>query len=272
MATPSSQVLASWAKEELQSNAWVPLREVCIQAIKARWAGVSETQLYEVMETNLTYIAEHLRDEAAEWMIDGTSPAFEIDDDPSPYVRSVTDTARPVLLKLRRISPFSFEDVCAQILRALGADAQSTKKTNDGGIDFHALRLKVVPSALTLPEACKAAVIGQAKRYKDGNLIKETAVREFVGAAMLRIYELQRDAGLSPLAPVILAFWTTSDFDPNAKRFARALGLWYMDGKTLANYISHLNMTDTVMNLPDVPDTPPTSEQDIDIGKPILHA
>jgi restriction endonuclease Mrr len=252
MSIPSSQVIMGWVKDTLQGEEWVLLNDLCILAIKTKWSKVSETQLYEVVDSNLSYVAEHLRNEAAEWRIDGTSPTFEIDDDPSPYIRSVETGSRATLQKLRRISPAAFESVCARILRQLGAlDAQTTQLTNDGGVDFHAVQINIVPSSLSVPVGCKAAAIGQAKRYKDGNLIRETQVREFVGAAVLKRYELQQESVLRQFSPVLLAFWTTSDFDPNARKYARALGLWHMDGRTLADYVKHLGLEEEVLAMPD---------------------
>jgi len=92
--------------------------------------------------------------------------------------------------------------------------------------------------------------IGHAKRYKEGNAISETQMREFVGAATLKRHKLLREGVVGPLSPVTFAFWTTSDFDQPARQFARELGLWYMDQITLAEYISQLG-PDAVMALAD---------------------
>lgn len=193
-----------------------------------------------------------MRNEASEWRLDGTSPVFEIDDDPNPYIRSIGNNSKATLQKLRKISPENFEKVCALILKRLGAvDANTTPLTNDGGVDFQALQINIVPLSLTVPDGCKAAAIGQAKRYKDGLLIKETQVREFVGAAVLRRYEMQRDNSIRQFSPVLLAFWTTSDFDPNARKYARALGIWHMDGRTLSDYVRHLELEEEVLAMPD---------------------
>ncbi len=137
------------------------------------------------------------------------------------------------------------------ILAALGATSQTTNKSKDGGIDFYGINLKVVPTALSVPAASKTAVIGQAKRYKEGNVISETQVREFVGAATLARHKLLKDNKIGPLSPVIFAFWTTSDFDQNAKLFARELGLWYKDGVTLARYVTELGLKEALSALPD---------------------
>jgi restriction endonuclease Mrr len=250
MGIPSSQVAAVWVKQELESTEWTLLREVLFKAVKKKLLSLSEEELWDYAEANLVYVAEHLRDAVAECLVDGTIPSFEIDDEPSPYVRATSELPSDVLCKLRRIDPFELESICAKLLDALGATSHATQKTNDGGIDFVGVNLKIVPSALTIPASCKAAVIGQTKRYND-KPISETRVREFVGAATLKRHQLWKSANLGPFAPVVFAFWTTSDFEPNAKQYARDVGVWYMDGLTLAAYVSSLGLRDYVMSLPD---------------------
>ena len=107
-------------------------------------------------------------------IIDGSLPRFEIDNDPSPYIRLTSALPSELKLKLHRIDPSEFERVCANILTALGASARAKGQPNDGGVDFLAMHLSVVPATLSIPLTCRAAVIGQAKRYKHGNTISET--------------------------------------------------------------------------------------------------
>jgi len=249
MGVPSSQIATVWVKEGLESSDWILLKNVLFRAVKRKLISSSDEDAWEYVETNLQYVAEHLRDAIAECNVDGAIPTFEIDSEPSPYIRLTAELPSDVIAKLRRIDPFQLETICAKLLGVLGATSSETQRTNDGGIDFVGVNLKIVPLALTVPTACRAAVIGQAKRYKDGNPISETRLREFVGAATLRRHQLK----LGPLAPVLFAFWTTSDFDPGAKRYARELGLWYMDGLTLATYVTDLGLKDLVMSLPDSP-------------------
>lgn len=251
MSTPSSQVIAGWVKDVLEDGEWRPLDAVCAAAITKNWKGRSQDDVLDFVEQNLPYVANHLRDEASECKIDGTVPEFEIDNEPRPYIRLLAKEISPILRKLRSIDPFELEKVCADVLTKLGAEAKETQRTNDGGVDFVGLYLKIVPSMLPVPVACTACVIGQTKRYKDGNLISESRLREFVGAATLRRHELQREGKCGPLAPTLLAFWTTSNFEPNAKRYARAIGLWYMDGRALANYVERLEMAREVMAMSD---------------------
>lgn len=253
MGSPSSQILAVWVQEELASPTWVLLREILFSSLKKRWCTQSDEDLWDFAESNLSSVAEHLRDCVADWVVDGSVPRFEIDDDPSPYIRRVGAVPSEIVSKLRRIDPYEFEGVCAKVLSALGATSRTTQRAKDGGIDFLGVNLKTVPTALSVPAGSKTAVIGQAKRYKDGNAISETQLREFIGAATLLRHRLLRDGTIGPLSPVIFAFWTTSDFDQNARQFAREVGLWYMDGVTLAVYVAELGLKEIVMALSDAP-------------------
>jgi hypothetical protein len=246
MAAPSSQIISAWVQEEITSTEWILLRDLIFIALKKNWAGPSDETLWEQVEEHSTYVAELLRVCVADYQFDGAPSRLEIDNDPSPYVRSVVSTPPDVLKGLRKIDPFKFEEVCAAILNSLGASSNITQKTNDEGVDFVAKSWNAVPHPLAVPSACRAIVIGQAKRYKDGNLINETKLREFVGAGTLRRHRLLQEGQIGPLTPVFFAFWTTSSFDQNAKKYARELGIWYMDGFTLAAYVTLLNLRETV--------------------------
>jgi len=240
-----------WTREAVTTEEWTPLVDVCVAAMRKQNLRKSEQELWDDAEAALVYVAELLRNHVSDCGMDGTTPSFEIDNEQRPYIRAVGGRSEDILAKLRTIDPFEFENVCAWILEKLGASSQATQQTNDGGIDFYGVNYKIVPAALTVPSACRAAIIGQAKRYRESNLISETQLRGFVGAATLKRHELLATQSVGALTPVLYAFWTTSDFDPNAKKYARAMGLWYMDGRTLAEYIEHLQLRAGVMSLAD---------------------
>lgn len=251
MATPSWQIAANWTTNSLVSSEWVLLREQCFLAVSEKWTGKSASEISDYVDEGLDFIAEILRTEIAEAAIDGAMPRFEIDNEPSPYLRAKEGHSTALLNKLRRICPFAVEQICADILNHLGASSYITQRSGDGGIDFIGANLNIVPAALSVPLACKATVIGQTKRYKENNIITETMLREFVGAGVLKKHHLRKDGGITPLGPTVLAFWTTSSFEPNAKIYARAIGLWYMDGNTLAAYIETLGISAKVMAMAD---------------------
>ncbi len=252
MGTPSSQVVAAWVKDHLDNSDWTPLDSICLEAVQKNWGGISESDAYDFVEKNLPYVADHLRDEASECKLDGIPPSFEIDDEQRPYIKQLVSPSKDILTKLRHIDPFDFEIICAKILSELGAKAFSTQKSNDGGVDFVGTQLKIVPTALAIPTSCQATVIGQAKRYKDGNIVRQTSLREFVGASSLRRHQMIKEGNVGLLAPCLFAFWTTSDFDPGAKSFAREAGLWYMEGRTLADYVECLRLRSFVMSFKDM--------------------
>lgn len=250
MGVPSTQIIALWVQEELEGTGWIPLRTVTIAALRRRWAK-PEQALEELVDDQLHHVAEVLRNDLADRAIDGKVTDIEVDQEMPPYIRRIFPRRPTILDKLRRIDPFEFERVCARILQTLGADAAATQPTADGGIDFTATKLKIIHAKLPMPASCHGVVIGQAKRYREGNAISETKLREFVGASVLKRHRMPAEAAIAPLMPTLYAFWTTSDLEPNAKKYARAVGLWYMDGVTLSAYTEELGLTAYIESLPE---------------------
>lgn len=252
MGTPSTQIIAIWVKEALTLESWVSLRDLALDTLRAKWK-VDDFDILAFLEDKLSYIAEHLRDDLATCLEEGRVQEFEIDTDSPPYIRRIAERDRELLAKLRRIDPFDFEVVCARILEALGANSKVTQKSYDGGVDFLATSLKLVPSRLPMPASCHSVVIGQAKRYQEGSAISETRLREFIGASLLKKHNLAQQTKIGPLVPTLFAFWTTSDLDSNARTFAKNIGIWYMDGQTFSAYVNALELREFVMSLVEAP-------------------
>lgn len=252
MGAPPTHVMTGWIRDDIANTEYLRLQDVAYTVLRARLPKHSDDGIWEIIEEKLTYFAEALRSEVADCVADGMPLRFQIDDEQSPYIRAFPADGS-LLAKIRRIDPFVVEDLCAQILIQLGATAHATERTGDGGVDFIASNLDIVPAGYGIPAVCRATVIGQTKRYKEGNVIPEKTMREFVGSGVWKRHKLRLDSGVSPLAPVILAFWTTSSFEPNAKRYVREMGIWYMDGHTLASYVAKLGLSDYVLALPDEP-------------------
>lgn len=252
MGIPSSQAAAGWLKDALRSTEWRAVREVLSSAVTDKWSGQSQELISEYVDDNLIHVADHLREESAQATQDGAVCPFEIDNEDEPYIRAVAEDDGELLLKLKRICPFDFEKVCSKLISTIGGDSRVTAKTRDGGVDFIAIGLDILPDQLNCPAYCKASVIGQAKRF-DNRLIAEKALREFVGASLLHRNDLRVRQSISPLSPVLLAFWTTSNFEQNTKIFARRAGVWLMDGYTLSTYLIRLGLTEWVMAMPDGP-------------------
>lgn len=241
MTCPSSQIVAAWVKDALCETAWQRLEDLCLSVVVKRWPSPNNDAYLEFVEQNLPFIAQHLRKESSEYVLDGKTPIFEIDNEPRPYIRLLQSIpeAKDILFKLRSIDPKYFEQVCAEVLKKLGADAQTIQLADDGGVDFFGFDLTFFNCELALPRPCKACVIGQAKRHKSTNTVNETKVREFIGAATRGRHQFLKDGRLGALTPVIYEFWTTSSFDKGAKQFGRDIGMWYMEGLTLAPLLPH---------------------------------
>ncbi|MGH8611937.1 MAG: restriction endonuclease [Gammaproteobacteria bacterium] len=151
---------------------------------------------------------------------------------------------------LKSLHPDDFETLCAEVLKKLGAQSDRTQSTRDGGVDFYGFNFSGVTGTLPFPIVSRAMVVGQAKRWVD-QIVSETELRKFVGGALHEVEKFRDRPDFGILSPVVYAFWTTSDFDRNAREYATAMGIWTMAGPTLAAYIDELTLTSAVDRLLD---------------------
>ena len=242
MARPSFQVVAGWVCGCISPN-WQELSVVAKQAVSQHWTGHSEMDCADLAEEYQDRIAEHLRNEFAFAAAAGAVRQYEIDEETPAYIRgALTDAAVSLRNRMHVMNPLKFEEICSRILVALGGFSEVTRASHDGGVDFFARRLSIVPRELKFPNAASVIVVGQAKRYANGHLVTEKELRGFVGAGLLRLYELGIQHACGAFSPSILAFWTTSSFDPRARLFGEKCGVWLMDGPTLVDYVLRLSV------------------------------
>ena len=105
MGPPPSQIVAAWVKAELTNDGWMPLSEICFAAARKNWSTPSESELLDFVESNLSYVAEHLRNDLAECDVDGVKPLYEIDNEQPPYIRKLAFPASDIVAKMRKVDP-----------------------------------------------------------------------------------------------------------------------------------------------------------------------
>ncbi|MEO5359894.1 MAG: restriction endonuclease [Nitrospirota bacterium] len=221
-----------------------PIREIGIQIIGEQFRqNKSEEEITDEEEAKHTDIIKELENIIANSKEDGLEPRIEIDGE---YIHvSERPEIHMIVDKLRKLEPTEFEKYCLKLLIKLGAgDGTHTgNEKNDGGIDFIAYKLPIGGKDIIIPAHINSqtVVIGQAKRYT-GNLITETDLREFIGGAMIQVFETRKRFGI--LTPIVYAYWTTSDFNPSARKFAKEMGLWYLNGLGLAQLSQRVGIGD----------------------------
>ena len=137
-----------------------------------------------------------------------------------------------------------FEELCAEVLKKLGwHETGCIGGKQDDGVDFCGFGFPDNQLFnLPIPLNCRALVIGQAKCYKQGNNVTETEIRKFVGGALKKLNDFRKSGKVGVLTPVIFAFWTSSDFNDSAKEYAKTMGIWFMNGRTLVEYLDKLDL------------------------------
>ena len=111
------------------------------------------------------------------------------------------------------MDPVAFEDLVADLFRAMGMQAVTTQRSNDGGVDVDALDPTPIRGG---------KIVVQVKRYR--NTVPPTAVRDLYGTV--------QDAGANKGVLV-----TTSGFGPGSHTFANGKPLELISGSELVDLL-----------------------------------
>ncbi|MFJ4891690.1 restriction endonuclease [Streptomyces sp. NPDC088788] len=114
---------------------------------------------------------------------------------------------------LYAMDPIAFEDLVAELFRAMGMQAVTTQRSNDGGVDVDALDPTPIRGG---------KIVVQVKRYR--NTVPPTAVRDLYGTV--------QDAGANKGVLV-----TTSGFGPGSYTFANGKPLELIPGAELVDLL-----------------------------------
>lgn len=114
---------------------------------------------------------------------------------------------------LYAMDPIAFESLVADLFRAMGMQAVTTQRSNDGGVDVDALDPTPIRGG---------KIIVQVKRYR--STVPPTAVRDLYGTV--------QDAGANKGVLV-----TTSGFGPGSHTFARGKPLELISGSELVDLL-----------------------------------
>ncbi|MFE2292676.1 restriction endonuclease [Streptomyces sp. NPDC059452] len=114
---------------------------------------------------------------------------------------------------LYEMDPIAFETLVAELFRAMGMQAVTTQRSNDGGVDVDALDPAPIRGG---------KIVVQVKRYR--NTVPPTAVRDLYGTV--------QDAGANKGVLV-----TTSRFGPGAHTFANGKPLELVAGSELVDLL-----------------------------------
>ncbi|MEB6605326.1 MULTISPECIES: restriction endonuclease [Aeromonas] len=239
MANIPSQVIKGWLIARLNNTDWISLIEVLIAVIRVEARGLSTEEIAEIAEDHMPHISQLLREQLEAERLSQVPSVFELDEESPPYIRSlISDEIRRLSRDICSIAPDRFEIICQEIVSKIGGVSnQHIGGANDGGIDF--IGYDIVPDQgyTYIPQSSKIVILGQAKRYARSHNVNLNEMRQFVGSCKAKINDLKRSGKIGPFTPIMCAFWTTSNFSAEAVNYARQIGVWYMDGISIAKAI-----------------------------------
>jgi hypothetical protein len=246
MGTISPDTIALWLSRDASNSAFRPLIDVTIEILGVRMPSKSPEERAEIAESLLPRIISSLERISTEFLEDGVEPTFKLSlDERTSYLKTIESPASSFLTILLNKNSQEFEAFCAEVLKSMGGTSAVTGRPGDGGVDFVARDLSFSADKGPAPAGARVSVVGQAKLYSRDNLISENDLRCFVGGALRRAADPGDNLTYrrAHLAPLVFAFWTTSDYHPSAKSYARAMGLWYLNGIGLAQLAIRLGVS-----------------------------
>ncbi|BEE14520.1 hypothetical protein VAWG004_30230 [Aeromonas veronii] len=239
MVNIPSQVIKGWLITRLNNTDWKSLIDVLIDVIRIEAPVLSAEDIAELAEKHMPHISQLLREQLETERLSQVPSMFELDEETPPYIRSlISEEIRGISKNICRIDPSGFEKICQEIVSKIGGVSnQHSGGANDGGIDF--VGYDVVPDqgCTCIPQSSKIVILGQAKRYARAHNVNLNEVRQFVGSCKAKINDLKRSGKIGPFTPVMCAFWTTGNFSAEAINYAKQIGVWYMDGISIAKAI-----------------------------------
>jgi restriction endonuclease Mrr len=230
---PTPYNIALWIIAESENKDIKPIRNIINEILINRLKGTSPDEISDLTEKVNDSVVIELGNIYADDIQDGRSLNFEIIDD--EYIKFSEKSNQKLLDKLYEITPDSFEKFCVLLLKKIGAkEYRHNNIKYDGVVDFFGFYIPIGDIiGLPYPSKSKPIIIGQAKRYKKGHRVKLSEVQKFIGGALKKNDELKRNFGI--LTPTLYIYWTTSEFNKDAKEYCKAMGIWYLDGTGLTN-------------------------------------
>ena len=232
MSFPSDDIIVIWILESLETTDWVEIQSRFSIVLRQKIASLSLEECQMRAESKIHHIDTAIRNKISIDKSAGHHCPYEVSET-DRYIKRTLSNSRESLRKLQTMNPTHFENYCAAVVKKLGGSCISNGGKNDGGIDFFSNNVSIVCNAAPFPATSKVAIVGQAKRYKDGNLVSLNEVRQFVGASMRFVNEKRANGQIAALSPVLLAMWTSNSFHPEASEYCRKIGVWEASGETL---------------------------------------
>lgn len=244
MSAIKPYVIAHWIADEIKDEEYVPLLTAIEDVIRIHISAWSNEQISETSEKIEDAVFEELGKISDQFIDEGIEPSFNLDGSPgTAFIKGENLQTVKSLTIIRGKDPTAFEQLCVDILSNLGGNTRRVGGSGDGGIDFIATEIPIFKLNSPALRASLPIVIGQAKRYKEDNIVSVNDVRNFIGGALIKADELKRENNRYGLfSPVIFAFWTTSNFTKDAVEFSQKSGIWYLSGLAVAQLALKFNL------------------------------
>lgn len=220
---------------------FIDLEDQCERLLRKHLPNLGGLEICEVSEDVEHKVKSHLKSEIARCREKGVTPRYEFGEVSNVLYRARDIRVDEIKSEIKNIKWRDFEYLCKHLLEINGIEeAEVTRGTKEGGIDFYGLlRMHKFSQGLLL-NGLEIRIIGQARHHSAESKIEEPELNAFI--KQYRDFKNGKGRGQKAVpewftrakSPIVAIFITNTEFTQGAYNAAKEEGIIPKDGDQIA--------------------------------------
>lgn len=226
-----------WNSQELN----IDLEDQCERLLRKHFPNLSDLEICEVSEDVEHKVKSHLRSKITQCREKRITPRYEFSEVSNVLYRARDVRIDEIRSKIKTVDWRNFENLCKHVLQINGIEeAEVTRGTKEGGIDFYGLLRMCKFSQGILLSGLEIRIVGQARHHSADSKVGEPEVKLFTK----QYSDFKSGRGRGPEAvpdwfrhlksPITGIFITNTEFTKDAYDAAEEEGIILKDGDQIA--------------------------------------
>lgn len=219
----------------------IDLAECCERLLKEHLPSITDWQICDVLEDVERKVKYQLKKSITQCREKRITPRYEFSEVGDVLYRARDVRIDEIRSKIKTVDWRNFEYLCKHVLQINGIEeADVTRGTKEGGIDFYGLlRMRKFSQGILL-SGLEIRIIGQARHHSADTKIGDPEVKLF--AKHYGDFKSGRGRGQRAVpewfkklkSPIVAIFITNTEFTQDAYNVAREEGIILKDGDQIA--------------------------------------
>jgi len=219
----------------------IDLEDQCERLLRNHLLNISDLKICDILEGVVRKVKSQLKREITQYREKRITPRYEFSEVGDVLYRARDIRIDEIKSEIKNINWRNFENLCKHVLQINGIEeAEVTRGTKEGGIDFYGLlRMRKFSQGILL-SGLEIRIVGQARHHSSGTKIGEPEVKLFTK----QYSDFKSGRGRGPEAvpdwfrnlksPITGMFITNTEFTKDAYDAAEEEGIILKDGDQIA--------------------------------------